>query len=76
MFKIRHRAAFVALVFVCVLAACDDAPSEPQERAPAAKKSDPPPRTANLSKDMVAAVQPARHPASSACISPCVHRQR
>jgi len=56
MFKIRHRAAFVALVFVCVLAACDDAPSEPQERAPAAKKSDPPPRTANLSKDMVAAV--------------------
>ena len=56
MFKIRHRAAFAALVFVCALAACDDAPSESQQREPVANKVEPPPKTASIAKDMVAAV--------------------
>jgi hypothetical protein len=56
MLKIRHRAALAALVCVCVISACDDAPPEPQERAPVANKGEPPPKVANLSKDMVAAV--------------------
>jgi hypothetical protein len=54
MSKIRHRAAF-ALVCACVLAACDDAPPQPQA-APAANKNQPAPMVANLAKDMVAAV--------------------
>jgi hypothetical protein len=56
MLKIRHRAAFTALACVCVLAACGDAPPEPQERAPPAGKTDAPPKKAKISTDMVAAV--------------------
>ena len=56
MLKVRHRAAFAALACVCVLAACDDAPSTPAQTAPAANKAEPPPKVANLAKDMVAAV--------------------
>lgn len=57
MLKTRHRAiAFAALVSACMLVACDDSPPQPQERAPVANKSDPPPKVANLAQDMVAAV--------------------
>ena len=56
MLEIRHRAAFAALVCACVLVACDDAPPEPQGGAPVVNKADPPPKLANISKDMVAAV--------------------
>jgi hypothetical protein len=56
MFKICRRAAIAALVSVGALNACDDAPPEPQKSAPVVNKIDPPPKVANLSKDMVAAV--------------------
>lgn len=56
MSKIRHRAAFAILACVCVLAACDDAPSEPQAGAPAVKKNEPASKSALLAPDMVAAV--------------------
>ena len=60
MLETRHRAAFTALVCACVLIACDDAPPEPQGSAPVANKIDPPPKVANISKDMVAAVSAGR----------------
>jgi len=60
MLKVRRRAAFAALVCVGVISACDDAPSEPQERAPVVNRNDPPPKVANLSGDMVAAVSAGR----------------
>jgi hypothetical protein len=56
MLKFRDRAAFAALVCVCVLAACGDPPPEPQASGPATTKNEPPPKVANLAKDMVAAV--------------------
>ena len=55
MLKVRHRAALAALATVWVLAACDDAPPEPQQAAPVVKDV-PAPKVANLAKDMVAAV--------------------
>jgi hypothetical protein len=60
MLKFRNRAAYAVMVCVCVLAACDDAPPEQQERAPAANKNAPPPKVANLAKDMVAAVSASK----------------
>jgi hypothetical protein len=56
MLKFRRRAALAAVVSVCVLAACDDPPPAPQERAPAGNQKEPAPKTASLSKEMVAAV--------------------
>jgi hypothetical protein len=56
MLKVRHRVAFAALACICVLAACDDAPSGPEQTVPVANKNEPPPKVANLAKDMVAAV--------------------
>jgi hypothetical protein len=60
MLEIRHRAVFAALVCACVLVACGDAPPEPQGSAPVAKKADPPPKSAKISKDVVAAVSASR----------------
>ena len=60
MLEIRHRTAFAALVCACVLVACGDAPPEPQGSAPVANKADPPPKSAKISKDMVAAVSAGR----------------
>lgn len=60
MLKISHRAAFTVLACACVLAACDDAPPAPQANAPVVKKNDPPPKVADLAKDMVAAVSANR----------------
>lgn len=60
MLKFRHRAAFAVLVSVCALAACDDPPPAPVANAPAVKKNDPPPKVAELAKDMVAAVSANR----------------
>jgi hypothetical protein len=60
MLKFRHRAAFAVLGCVCVLAACDDPPPEPQANAPVVKKNEPPPKIANLANDMVAAVSANR----------------
>ena len=55
----RFRAAFAALACVCfcicILAACDDAPPEPSKEAAAGNKP-PAPKTADVTKDMVAAV--------------------
>jgi hypothetical protein len=57
MLKVRRRAAFTAMVCVCVLAACDDPPPATPERAPVAtSQNEPAPKTANLAKDMVTAV--------------------
>lgn len=61
MLKIRRRAvAFATLASACMLVACNDAPPEPQQGAPVANKNEPPPRVANLAKDMVAAVSAGR----------------
>jgi hypothetical protein len=55
MLKVRRHTAFAALACICILAACDDAPSGSQPTAPTAGKKEPP-KVANLAKDMVAAV--------------------
>lgn len=57
MLKTSHRAvAFVALAFACMLTACDDAPPEGQQSAPAAEQKARPQEVASVGKDMVAAV--------------------
>jgi len=59
MLKITHRAvAFAALACacVCMLAACDDPPAKTPGTASETDKKAPPPKVADLSKDMVAAV--------------------
>ena len=56
MLNVRRRAAFAALVSVCVLAACDDPPPAPTERAPAAGQKDAAPKPPSVATDMVAAV--------------------
>jgi hypothetical protein len=60
MLEIRHRAVFAALVCACVLVACGDSPPEPQAGAPVVKEAEPPPKSAKISKDMVAAVSANR----------------
>lgn len=52
----RRPAALAVVACLCVLAGCDDAPSEKAQVAPEAAKGPAAPKVANLSSQMVAAV--------------------
>lgn len=61
MFKSRYRAALAAMVCACVLSACDDTPEKTEGAAPVAPTQAPATKTANLGKDMVAAVSSGKN---------------